>query len=58
MSNYGLNWWVGFNIFVVLMLVIDLGFLQRKIHSVKLSESLKMCAVWISLALLFAVLLF
>lgn len=54
------NWpfWVGFNIFVVLMLVLDLGVLNRKAHVIKFREALGWTVLWVSLAGIFAVLVF
>jgi len=53
------NWpfWLGFNLFVLLMLALDLGVFHRKEHVVKFKEALIWTAVWISLAGIFAVLL-
>jgi tellurite resistance protein TerC len=45
--------WVIFNLFVVLMLALDLGVFHRKAHEVKLKEALGWSAAWISLALIF-----
>ena len=45
--------WVGFNIFVLAMLALDLGVFHRKCHVVTLKESLAWTAVWIALALVF-----
>ena len=47
--------WVAFNVFVITMLVLDLGVFHRKSHVIKFKESLVWCAIWISLALLFNV---
>jgi len=47
--------WVVFNVFVVLMLVLDLGVFHRKSHTVKFREALLGSALWIGLALAFAV---
>ncbi|MBI4532089.1 MAG: TerC family protein [Candidatus Latescibacteria bacterium] len=47
--------WVGFNIFVLAMLAVDLGVFHRKAHVVKIKEALIWSAVWIALALLFNV---
>lgn len=44
---------VGFNLFVVLMLILDLGVFHRQNHVVKVREALAWCAVWIFLALIF-----
>ena len=45
--------WVGFNVFVLIMLALDLGVFHRKNHEVSLREALTWTAVWISLALVF-----
>jgi len=50
--------WVLFNIFVVAMLVLDLGFLQRTGHKAKFREALAWSLVWIGLACAFAVLVY
>lgn len=45
--------WIGFNLFVLLMLALDLGVFHRKAHVVKTREALLWSAVWIAMALLF-----
>lgn len=45
--------WVGFNVFVLLMLALDLGVFHRKSHAVSMKEALTWSIVWISLSLLF-----
>lgn len=45
--------WIGFNAFVIIMLVLDLGFFHRKSHEVKIKEALTWSGVWIALALIF-----
>src|SRR5574341_1512145 len=52
MSNQALLW-IGFNVFVVGMLILDLGVFHRKAHVVKIKEALLWSAVWIALALTF-----
>lgn len=47
--------WIGFLVFVLLMLAVDLGVFHRKSHEVSLKEALGWSAVWISLAALFNV---
>ncbi len=51
------SFWLGFNLFVVVMLALDLGVFHRKSHQIKFKEALGWSAFWISLALGFAVLL-
>lgn len=45
--------WVGFNLFVLGMLAIDLGIFHRKSHAVSIKEATIWSIVWISLSLLF-----
>lgn len=45
--------WIGFNVFVLAMLALDLGIFHRKAHVVSLKESISWTAVWVVLALLF-----
>ncbi|HWI59195.1 MAG TPA: TerC family protein [Bacillota bacterium] len=51
MDSIGL--WVGFNVFVLAMLALDLGVFHRKAHVVSFKESITWTAVWVTLALLF-----
>ncbi len=46
-------WWLGFNLFVLAMLALDLGVFHRKAHEVKFKEAITWSIVWISLALIF-----
>ncbi len=45
--------WVGFNLFVLALLAIDLGVFHRKSHTVSIKEATIWSVVWISLSLLF-----
>ena len=45
--------WVGFNLFVLAMLALDLGVFHRKSHAVSGKEALIWTLVWISLSLVF-----
>jgi tellurite resistance protein TerC len=45
--------WVGFNLFVLAMLALDLGIFHRKAHVVSLKEAAVWSIVWITLALVF-----
>lgn len=47
--------WIAFNVFVVLMLALDLGVLNRKAHEIKIKEALLWSLMWISLAMIFNV---
>jgi tellurite resistance protein TerC len=50
--------WIGFNIFIVILLVVDLKVFNRKPHEITIRESLQWSAVWIALALLFNVVVY
>ena len=45
--------WIGFNLFVLLMLALDLGVFHRKAHIVTFKESMAWTVVWVGLALVF-----
>ena len=53
-----LLFWILFNLFVLAMLVLDLGVFHRRAHIVKFREALVWSAVWIALAAIFAVVIF
>ena len=46
--------WVAFNVFVLVMLAVDLGVAHRRAHEVGLKEALVWSGIWIALSLLFA----
>jgi tellurite resistance protein TerC len=50
--------WVGFCVFILAMLAIDLGLFNRKPHEISYRNAAVWSAVWVLLALLFAGLLF
>ncbi len=45
--------WIGYILFVIMLLAVDLGVFHRKSHEVKIKEALIWSSVWIGLALLF-----
>ncbi len=47
--------WIGFTLFVLAMLALDLGVFHRRAHEVRVAEALLWTAVWITLALAFNV---
>jgi tellurite resistance protein TerC len=47
--------WIGFTLFVVAMLALDLGVFHRRAHEVRVREALLWTLVWITVALLFNV---
>lgn len=50
--------WVGFSFFILLMLSLDLGLFNRKAHTIKYREAAIWSAIWVSLAAIFATLVF
>jgi tellurite resistance protein TerC len=53
-----LLFWILFNLFVLSMLVLDLGVFHRRAHTVKFREALAWSGAWIVLAAIFAVVIF
>ena len=53
MTDNNLWLWIGFNVFVLGMLALDLGVFHRKAHIVTVKESIAWTVVWVTLALLF-----
>lgn len=47
--------WIGFNVFVLLMLVLDLGVFHRKSHVISVKEALGWTCVWVLMAFIFNV---
>src|SRR5688500_4088457 len=47
--------WIGFILFILLLLALDLGVFHRKAHVVSVKEALTWSAVWIAMGLAFAV---
>jgi tellurite resistance protein TerC len=45
--------WIGFNLFVLLAVALDLGVFHRKAHKVEVREALMWSAIWIGLAMAF-----
>jgi tellurite resistance protein TerC len=46
-------WWIFFGVFIFAMLALDLGVFNRKVHVIKMKESLLWTAFWVTLAILF-----
>jgi tellurite resistance protein TerC len=53
-----LTFWIAFNAFVLLMLVLDLAVFHRNPHAVRFREALAFSIMWIALALGFAIFVF
>lgn len=54
----GIFVWVGFIAFILSMLALDLGVLNRKAHIISTREALKWTALWVSLSLGFSILVY
>jgi tellurite resistance protein TerC len=50
--------WIGFHVFVFIMLALDLGVFHKHTHKVPVKEAIIWSCVWIFLALLFAVFIY
>ena len=46
-------WWIGFGVFVLVMLALDLGVFHRNAHEISLREALIWTGVWVGVAMLF-----
>jgi tellurite resistance protein TerC len=53
-----LTLWIGFNIFVLAMLALDLGVFHRRAHAVRVREAVIWSVVWIALAGVFNIVLY
>jgi tellurite resistance protein TerC len=53
-----LTFWIAFNAFVLVMLVLDLGIFHRKNQAMSFHEAIAWCGFWMSLAAGFAVLVY
>jgi tellurite resistance protein TerC len=55
----GATWlWVGFSLFICTMLALDLGLFNRKAHAIRYREAWIWSAVWVTLAMIFAGIVF
>ena len=50
--------WIGFSLFILFMLSLDLGLFNRKAHAIKYREAMIWSAVWIALAMIFGGIVF
>jgi tellurite resistance protein TerC len=50
--------WVGFSLFILTMLSLDLGLFNRKAHTIRYREAWIWSGVWVTLAMIFAALVF
>jgi len=50
--------WIGFSLFILFMLSLDLGLFNRRAHAIKYREAAIWSGVWITLAMVFAAIVF
>lgn len=50
--------WIGFHVFIFIMLALDLGVFNKNSHKISLKEALTWVAVWVSLAILFNIFIY
>jgi TerC family integral membrane protein len=50
--------WIGFHVFVFIMLALDLGVFHKHTHKIPLKEAVIWSGIWISLAMLFDLLIY
>ena len=50
--------WTAFVVFVLALLALDLGVLNRKAHVISIREALKWSVLWVSLGLLFSIVIY
>src|SRR3984893_9182339 len=50
--------WIGFSLFILFMLGLDLGLFNRKAHTIKHREAVAWSIVWVTLAMIFAGIVF
>lgn len=51
-------WWVAFGVMIILLLALDIAVFNRKSHEIKLKEAVLWSAFWITLALLFNIVVY
>lgn len=54
MASHSIWLWVGFGALILTMLSLDLGLFHRKAHTIKYQESIIWSAVWVTVAMIFA----
>lgn len=52
--EHGPHFWIGFNLFVVVMLALDLGVFHRKSREISIRDALVWTVIWIVMAMCFA----
>lgn len=55
MNHHSLLLWAAFNVFIIIMLIIDLAVFHKKDHEEGIKEALMWTGVWVALALIFGI---
>lgn len=55
MMEHSLTLWILFNVFIVIMLIVDLLVFNREEHEISIKESLTWTGVWVALAVVFGI---
>lgn len=50
--------WIGFSLFILFMLSLDLGLFNRRAHAIKYREAAIWSGIWVTLAMVFACIVF
>ena len=50
--------WIGFLIFIIIMLILDIGVFNKKDHEVQIKEAMMWSGIWIGLAIVFDVIVY
>ncbi len=56
--EYSVFWWVGFNVFVLAILALDLGLFHRKSSEITIKEAFLWTGLWVVLAFVFNILVY
>ena len=56
--EHSFYWWTGFNIFILIMLALDLGVFHRKSREITVKEAFLWTALWITLAFAFNIIVY
>ena len=57
MAHFDLTWWISFNVGLILFLAFDFLFLRKTDRKITSKEALALTGMWVSLALLFSLLI-
>lgn len=58
MMKMSLVFWIGFHVFLFILLALDLGVFNKNAHKITVKEALKMVLIWIGLAIAFNIFIY